>query len=198
VISTSKSVTAHASASGGSSIGHHHARAFSGGSPITVELQARIRFRERNERACFVSTGVPSDRARQILTSVLALPLMENATPEVMRVDVHRPDPLKYHNDYSLALAIAMVSSLTGRCVKEEMLFLGNVDLQHRVQDVDSDRIDRLNDAISAFEVESPVTIICSPEAAQWINQSSTVTVRPARTLADAVAAAWPGKTLRI
>jgi predicted ATP-dependent serine protease len=198
VISTSKSVTAHSSASGGSSSGHHHARAFSGGLPITVELQARIRFRERNERACFVSTGVSSDRARQILTSVLALPVMENATPELMRVEIHRPDPSKYHNDYSLGVAIAMVSSLIRRGVGEEMLFLGNVDLQDRIQEVDPDRIDRLNDAINRFEIEIPVTIVCCPEAATWVNSSSTVVVRPAHTLAEAVAAAWPGQTLRI
>jgi predicted ATP-dependent serine protease len=183
-------------ASGGSANSHHHARAFSGGSPPAVDLQALVRFREKPQRASVIASNVPSGRVKQILQSVLALPSMEGVTADVLRVDVHRPDAGKYHHDYGLALAVAMVSSLVRKSIGEQLLFLGDVDLQERIRDVAAKRVDRLNEAVASFEIETPLRIICAPETAAWLNASSTVVVAPALTLADAVAAVWPGSEL--
>jgi hypothetical protein len=54
-----------------------------------------------------------------------------------------------------------------------------------------------LNDAIKSYHIETPVKIVCAPDTAVWIDASSTVVVAPARTLADAITAVWPGQTLR-
>jgi predicted ATP-dependent serine protease len=196
--STFKSLTNQSSgASGGSTNGHHHARAFCGGSPSTVDLQASVRFREGRQRSAVVASNVPSARVKQILASVLALPNMDGVTAEVLRVDVHRPDAGRYHHDYGLALAVAMVSSLARKRLRDDLLFLGDVDLESRVQEVAAERVDALNAAVAKFEIETPVTIVCAPGTATWVNASSTVLVVPAWTLADAVAAVWPGIQLQ-
>jgi predicted ATP-dependent serine protease len=180
-------------ASGGSGGGHDfHARAFGGGSPLIVQLQATVRFRDGNQRGCFCAHNVPSSRAKQVLRCVLALPPMRQVTEDLLRADVHRPSSGRYQDDYGLALAFAMTASLTRSRLREDLLFLGDVDLRGRVQDVSAKRVDQLNDAIDAFEVETPVRIICAPQTATWINASSTVVVLRAQTLAEATQAVWP------
>jgi predicted ATP-dependent serine protease len=130
--------------------GNYTARAFSGGSPLVVGIQASVRFRDGRQRASLVASGVPTARVRQILMSALALDAMEYVTPEVLRVDVHRPDAGRYEHDYGLAVAVAMVSSLVRRPVADHLLFLGDVDLHGRLGNVLAARVDRLNDAINA------------------------------------------------
>jgi hypothetical protein len=72
--STCKSLTnPSGGASGGSTNGHHHARAFSGGTPPAVDLQASVRFRDGRQRSAVVASNVPSARVKQILASVLAV-----------------------------------------------------------------------------------------------------------------------------
>jgi predicted ATP-dependent serine protease len=184
-------------ASGGSSSGRHHARAFSGGSPPAVDLQALVRLLEYKQRGSVVSSNVPTSRVKQILQTVLALPSVEGVPAHALRVDVHRPDAGKYHHDYGLALAVAMISSLARKPIGEQLIFLGDVDLQGRVRDVAAKQVDRLNEAVASFEIETPLKIVCAPDTAVWLNASSTVVVVPARTLADAVAAVWPGIELQ-
>jgi predicted ATP-dependent serine protease len=90
-----------------------------------------------------------------------------------------------------------MVSSLARKRLRDELLFLGDLDLEGRVQNVAAERVDALNAAVAKFDIETPVTIVCAPDTATWVNASSTVVVAPARTLADAVAAVWPGIELQ-
>ena len=128
--------------------------------------------------------------------STLALPPMEYVTPEVLRVDVHRPATGRYDHDYGLAVAMAMVASLVRRPIADHLLFLGDVGLDGSVGNVLAARVDRLNDAINAFEIETPLTVVCAPDTAAWVNASSTVTVAKAATLADVTSTVWPGVAL--
>jgi predicted ATP-dependent serine protease len=195
---TTHSITAAVSSVSGGNNGRLHATAFSGGLPLTVGLQAIVRYRELGERASVITSGVPAARVRQILSSVLALPQMEGSAADLLRVDVHRPDAGRYQHDYGLSLAIAMVASLHRKSIGEDILFLGDLDLDGRVRSITAKKVDRLNDAVAAYEIETPLRIVCSPETATWVQASSTVVVTPALTLAEAVAAVWPGATLRI
>ncbi len=176
---------------------HSHARAFGGDAPVTVQLQAMVRFREGKQRSCFCVHNVPPSRAKQLFKCVLALQQMQGVSEEILRVDVHRPESGRYQDDFGLALALAMVASMTKKRIRDELLLVGDVDLAGRIQPACTERVDRLNQAIAAFDVETPVTIICAPETATWINSSSTVTVMPVRTLSEAVEAVWPGVELQ-
>jgi predicted ATP-dependent serine protease len=196
--STTQASSNRGSGASGGTTGHFHARAFSGGSPLTAEIQAIVRFREGRQRSGIINSGVPASRVRQILSSVLSLEQMEHVSADYLRVDVHRPDAGRWQHDYGLSLGMAIAASLFRKSVGPNLLFLGDLDLQGRVGAISPKRVDRLNDALAAFEIETPVLIVCAPETATWVNSSSTVVVVPARTLADAVAAAWPGQTLRI
>jgi predicted ATP-dependent serine protease len=144
------------------------------------------------------SSGVPMPRVKQILASVLKLSICRDTEPFMLRVDVHRANEGRYRHDYGLALAMAMVSSLTQQPLAPQLLFLGDVDLHGNVQDVSAETIDRLNEAINAFEIETPLRVVLAPASARWVNASSTVKVLPAPTLATAVAAAWPGQVLKV
>lgn len=186
-----------ATSGGGSRVSHRHARAFSGGEPLAVELEAHLRFRENKERSSIVTSGVPSPRVRQILGVVLELAMFDGIETRMLQVDVHRGDTGRYRHDYGLALAMAMVSSLVKKPIAPEILLLGDVDLRGNVRDVPAKVIDRLNDAINAFEIETPLVVVLSPDSATWVNASSTVNVLPVATLTAAVAAVWSGQTLR-
>jgi len=197
-MSVSSSISKQVSTSGGGSrVSHRHARAFSGGEPLAVELEAHLRFRENKERSSVVTSGVPSSRVRQILGAVLELAMLKGIEPRMLQVDVHRGDTGRYRHDYGLALAMAMVSSLVKKPIAPEILLLGDVDLCGNVRDVPARVIDRLNDAINAFEIETPLTVILATDSATWVNGSSTVQVLSVPTLTAAVAAVWPGQTLR-
>ena len=173
------------------------ARAFSGHHPMVVDLQAQVRVREGKQRAHIVPSGVPSSRVRQLLASVLALKPFEYVTPEILRVDIHRPDTGRYRHDYGLALSVAIVSSLSRRPLADDLLFVGDLDLQGRLCDIAAKRVDQINDAVAAFQIETPLKIVCAPQTATWINASSTVAVIPAVTLENVVAAVWPGVVLQ-
>jgi predicted ATP-dependent serine protease len=122
---------------------------------------------------------------------------MEGIAEDFLRIDVHRPESGPYQDDYGLALVMAMVASLTRKMIGDEWLLVGDVDLAGRIQPASTERVDRLNQAVDAFEVETPVTILCAPETATWVNSSSTVTVLPVRTISEAVEAVWPGAKLQ-
>jgi hypothetical protein len=157
-----------------------------------------VRFRvDKKERPCFCVHNVPPNRAKQLFKCVLALPQMEGIAEDFLRIDVHRPESGPYQDDYGLALVMAMVASMTRKAIGDEWLLVGDLDLAGRVQAARTDRVDCLNQAIDAFEVESPVKILCAPETAIWVNSSSTVTVLPVRTLPEAVGAVWPGAKLQ-
>jgi predicted ATP-dependent serine protease len=198
LVSTQSSTIEPSGSSGGSSANHSHARAFGGGSPVTVQLQAMVRFRaDKKERPCFCIHNVPPNRAKQLFKCVLALCQMQGIGEEMLRVDVLRPESGRYHDDFGLALAVAMVASITRKQIGEQLLLVGDVDLAGNIQPASTEHVDCLNKAISAFEVETPVTVVCAPESATWINSSSTVRVIPVRTLAEAVEAVWPGVDLQ-
>jgi hypothetical protein len=157
-----------------------------------------VRFRvDKKERPCFCVHNVPRNRAKQLFKNVLALRPMQGIGEEMLRVDVLRPESGRYHDDFGLALAVAMVASMTRKRIGDQLLLVGDVDLAGNIQPASTEHVDGLNQAIDAFQVESPVTILCAPESATWINSSSTVTVIPARTLAEAVEAVWPGVELQ-
>jgi len=195
--STQSSTAKPSGSSGGSYSNHSHARAF-GGSPPTVQLQAMVRFRaDKKQRSCFCVHNVPQSRAKQLFKCVLALRQMQGICEEMLRVDVLRPESGRYHDDFGLALAVAMVASMTRKRIDDQLLLVGDVDLAGNIQPASTEHVDRLNQAIDAFQVETPVTVICAPESATWINSSSTVTVMAVRTLAEAVEAVWPGVELQ-
>ncbi len=197
-VSTQSSTAKPSGSSGGSSSDHSHARAFGGGSPVMIQLQAMVRFRaDKKERACFCVHNVPPNRAKQLFKCVLALHQMQGIGEEMLRVDVLRPESGRYHDDFGLALAVAMVASMTKKRIDDQLLLVGDVDLAGHIQPASTEQVDRLNQAINAFQIETPVTIVCAPASATWINSSSTVTVIPVRTLAEAVEAVWPGVELQ-
>lgn len=156
-----------------------------------------MRFREGKERASLVASGVPTARVRQILVSVLALECFAGLQPQFLRVDVYRSDQWQYSNDCGLAVAIALIASMTQRPVPPSLLLVGDIDLHGRAQNMSPQSIDSLNKAIANFTIESPVTVVLAADSAVWVNASSTVRVVPAITLADAVEATWPGQEIR-
>lgn len=178
--------------------GAGRAWAFRDGSAPIVELQARLRVIEEHGRGSLVTSGIPRPRALQILDSVLRLPAMTDSGIESrnLRVDLHREDSGRWQHHYGLALAISMVSSLANTPVPSNVLLLGDIDLHGQVRDVPSATVDALNDAIDAFRVETPVTVVLARDSAVWVRSASTVRVYPCRTLADAIAATWHGKSL--
>ncbi|HEX3357078.1 MAG TPA: hypothetical protein VHS31_08920, partial [Tepidisphaeraceae bacterium] len=125
-----------------------HARAFGGVLQPIVDIQARIRFREDQERAAIVVSGVPRPRTLQILENVLQLPSFEGVHQQHLRMDLHREDGSRWHHSYGLAAAVAMVSSLSRRPVPAQHLFIGDLDLHGHIRDVAPWIVDALNGAI--------------------------------------------------
>ena len=177
-----------------------HARAFgNGGSPPTVQIQARLRYRGDRQRASLVTSGIPRPRAVQILDAVLRLPALRDAgvEPSQLRVDLHRADAGRWEHHYGLALGVAMVSSLANAAVPANVVLLGDLDLHGNVCEVQPRVVDAVNDAIDAYRIETPLTAVLAPDGAAWVRSSPVVRVAACRTLADAVAATWPRMCLR-
>ena len=172
-----------------------HARAFSGGASPTVELQAHVRFRDDHERTRLSSAASPR-RAMQIMDSVLRLRSFEGVEQRQLRVDIHREDAGRWCHHYGLAVAVAMISSIARRPIPVQHLFAGDVDLNGHIRDVAPGVVDALNEAIEAFAIETPVTVVLAADSATWMQSSSTVRVIAARTLSDVAAAVWPNTNL--
>jgi predicted ATP-dependent serine protease len=169
---------------------HNIASAYSGGKLPLVELQVSHRF---DKRSCITASGVPRARVQQVMTVVLQLrPYVDKVPPDRLRLDVHRDDEGRYRHPYGLALAVAMISTLSHKIVPAAHVFVGDLDLRGHLRDVSPKLVDDLNDAIADFRIAAPVTVVLAPDSAAWVQSSSTVRVKAARTLAEAVLATWP------
>lgn len=170
------------------------AHAFAGGKPPTTAIQVAARWAE--ERGRITVSGVPRSRAQQTLAAILSLRCFNDVPMRHLHLDVLRAEEGKYRGQFGLAMAVAMASALGRQPVPAGHLFLGDVGLAGEVLDVRASVVDALNDAISDFSIETPLTVLLATDSAAWVNGSSTVHVEPVRSLADVVRAVWPAVNL--